>query len=75
MSLGAERRLWMDLFIVLPLIAGGVGTWSFRPSTAGNAAQIGAMKLLAFLTDVGRAFLPADRLSSRSRRQERRLRP
>src|SRR5262245_17711300 len=31
------------LFIMLPVIAGALGTWSFRPETAGRAARIGAL--------------------------------
>jgi hypothetical protein len=30
------------LFIMLPVIAGGLGTWSFRPTTVGHATEIGA---------------------------------
>lgn len=30
------------LFVLLPVIAGGLGTWSYRPRTAGHAIGIGA---------------------------------
>lgn len=30
------------LFVMVPVVAGGVGTWGFRPATARLAAQIGA---------------------------------
>jgi hypothetical protein len=31
------------LFVMLPFIAGGLGTWSFQPLTMGRAAKIGAL--------------------------------
>jgi len=31
------------IFVMLPFLAGGLGTWSFQPATAGSAIAIGAM--------------------------------
>jgi uncharacterized protein YndB with AHSA1/START domain len=39
----AHRGIYgLSIFVVLPVIAGALGTWSFRPRTAGGAARIGA---------------------------------
>ncbi len=42
LALARSGTYGWTLFIVLPVIAGALGTWSFRPATAGRALRIGA---------------------------------
>ena len=42
-SLARRGAYGWTLFILLPFIAGGLGTWSYRPSTGGQAIGIGAI--------------------------------
>src|SRR5215813_2457930 len=43
LSLAQRGAYGWTLFVMLPVIAGALSAWSFRPETAGRAAKIGAI--------------------------------